>query len=76
MPVLRLFHNGELAGRIEPRGLWIIGVNGRLDFFRGPSHFVIMDTAGNFEPPNWRMALLSDRSRMSPLDRQTFVNAL
>jgi len=76
LPVLRLFHNGELAGRIEPRGLWIIGVNGRLDFFRGSDHFVILDTAGNLEPPNWRMAPLADRSRMSPLDRQTFVDAL
>jgi len=76
LPVLRLFHNSELAGRVEPRGLWIIGANGRLDFFRGPNHFLIVDTAENFDPPKWRMAPLADRSRMVPLDRQTFMNAL
>jgi hypothetical protein len=76
LPVLRLFHNGQLAGRIEPRGLWIIGANGRLDFFRGGEHFLIVDAAENFEPPIWRMASLSDRGRMTTFDQQALIKAL
>jgi hypothetical protein len=76
LPVLRLFNQGKLHGHIEPRGLWIIGANGRLDLFSGFQHYVIIDSAENFEPPDWRIAPLSDRRNLLPLTRETFVAAL
>ena len=76
LPVLRLRHENKPSIRIEPRGLWIIGANGRLDLFGGNNHFVIVDTAENFEPPDWHIAPLSDRRHLQTLSRQTFVAAL
>jgi hypothetical protein len=76
LPVLELVHDRKVYAHIEPRGLWIIGANGRLDLFSGPRHHVIVDAAENFQPPDWRIASLSDRQNPQPLNRDTFVSAL
>jgi hypothetical protein len=76
LPILELLHDGQSAGHIEPRGLWIIGANGRLDFFRGTDHFVIVDTAENFEQPDWQIAPFTDRRKAQPLNRDTLITAL
>jgi hypothetical protein len=76
LPVLRLLFQGTLAGRIEPRGLWIIGANGRLDFFRGNNHYLIIDTAENFAPPDWHIAPFSDRHKLQRLIHNTFTAVL
>jgi hypothetical protein len=75
LPVLRLFYRGTPSGRIEPRVLWIVGENGRLDFIRGSNHYIIIDTAENFAPPDWRIAPLTDRRNLQKLGRDSF-NAL
>ncbi len=75
LAVLELYHNGEPSARVEPRGLWIIGANGRLDLFHGSDQYVIVDSAENFEPPDWRIASLSDRGDARPLSRET-LNAV
>ncbi|MCJ2031424.1 hypothetical protein MKK50_18835 [Methylobacterium sp. J-043] len=69
LPVLDLLADGGSAAVIEPRGLWIIGANGRLDLRRGADHHLILDRAANFEEPDWVLVPLSDRQRAVPLDR-------
>jgi hypothetical protein len=76
LPVLRLLFQGTLAGRIEPRGLWIIGENGRLDFFRGDNHYLIVDTAENFAPPDWHIARFIDRRKLQRLSQNSFATVL
>jgi hypothetical protein len=76
LPVLRLSQYGRPFGHIEPRGLWIIGANGRLDLFSGSGHYIIIDAAENLQPPDWRIAPFSDRRNRKPLDQRTFVAAL
>jgi len=76
LPVLELSFNGTPSARIEPRGLWIVGLNGRLDLFRGREHYIIFDIADNFDPADWRIAPFSDRRKQQRFDRQTFVSVL
>jgi hypothetical protein len=76
LPVMELSYNGKPSARIEPRGLWIIGENGRLDLFSRPGHYVIIDSAENFEPADWQIAPLSDRRNLKPLNGQTLRVAL
>jgi hypothetical protein len=76
LPMLQLSYQGRPSARIEPRGLWIIGANGRLDFFTRSGHYVIVDSAENFESPDWRIAPLSNRRTPQPLNRETFNAAL
>jgi len=72
LPVLRLLYQGTPSGRIEPRGLWIVGENGRLDFFRGSDHYLIIDIAENFASPDWRIARFTDQRNFQRLARDTF----
>jgi hypothetical protein len=76
LAVLRLSYDGKPSAHIEPRGLWIIGANGRLDLFSRSGHYVIIDAAENFQEPDWHIAPLSDRRNRQPLNRETLAAAL
>lgn len=67
LPVLTISRDGEEVGRLEPRGLWIIGVNGRLDLQCPAGPHLLLDVAGNFAKADWRIAPLSARQNMTKL---------
>jgi hypothetical protein len=71
LPILNLIRHNERVGRIEPRALWLIGANGRLDFFRGSDHYLIFDYAQVFAQPLWHIATYYDRSNVKPLSCET-----
>lgn len=56
IPTLLLVNGSGNSARLEPRGLWIIGANGRIDMKFGSRHYLIIDVAGSFETPDWRVA--------------------
>ena len=56
MPTLVLVGQADNAARLEPRGLWIIGGNGRIDLKRDGRRYLMVDMAKNFEAPDWRVA--------------------
>lgn len=56
MPALMLVGQGDSVARLEPRGLWIIGGNGRIDLKRDGRRYLIVDMAENFEAPDWHAA--------------------
>ena len=60
MPTLELHDRAGHVARLEPRALWIIGENGRVDLKRGGRRYFIVDTAENFGQPNWQ-AVRSER---------------
>ncbi len=57
---------------LKPRALWIIGVNGRIDLKRdGPEasihHYLIVDMASNFKPPDWQVVPAKRRYDREPV---------
>ncbi len=60
MPTLDLRDRAGHTARLEPRALWIIGENGRIDLKHDGCHYFIVDTAENFAQPNWE-AVRSER---------------
>ncbi|MFI4988097.1 MAG: hypothetical protein ACHQF3_11715, partial [Alphaproteobacteria bacterium] len=76
LPVLDVSRNGNVVLSIEPRGLWVVGTNGRLDakYPDGPS--VIIDKAAAFAEPTWKIARLSDRTQSADLDKVHFLALL
>ena len=57
------------AVRLEPRGLWIMGGNGRVDLKGGRRRYLIVDMAENFEAPDWQAAHTErrcDREAVTP----------
>ncbi len=76
VPSLTLTDEAGREAGLTPRGLWIIGANGRVDFHAPNGDYVIVDRAENFEPPNWEIAPRDRRERRASFDRTTFRDAL
>jgi hypothetical protein len=76
LPKLDILKDTSLVGTIEPRGLWIIGTNGRLDFVLKGRRYVIIDMAKPFEIPQWQIAPLAHREKLQPLEREVFIRLL
>lgn len=72
LPVLDILKDSEAVASIEPRGLWIIGTNGRLDLHSRRGHFIIVDTAPSFAAPQWKVASLQKRQTLKHLSRNEF----
>ena len=56
MPTLELQDRAGHVAKLVPRGLWIIGSNGRVDLKLGGRRYLIVDMAENFEAPDWQAA--------------------
>lgn len=67
--------DGELA-EVEPRGLWIVGANGRLDLLTAEEHYIIVDRAENFAAPQWQISPLNERRESRPFTAETFRSIL
>ena len=76
LPVLSLEKDGTKQGRVEPRGLWIVGNNGRIDLILSDRHYLIIDRAESFEPPDWQVASILARRDQKPLSRQILLDIL
>jgi hypothetical protein len=76
LPILRVSDEGAEVAILVPRGLWIIGVNGRLDLSARGGQFLIVDRAGVFDPPRWTIAPSLDRLAAEPLSRDALAMAI
>jgi hypothetical protein len=52
-PSLRLVTTSNDLVWIKPKGLWVIGANGRIDIYSPKGAFVLVDVSEHFEPPRW-----------------------
>ena len=76
IPTLVLENGSGNSAVLEPRGLWIIGANGRVDMKCGPRHYLIVDVAGNFEASQWQAASVEQRLDRVALTESWFSQAL
>lgn len=75
LPSLVLRH-GACSVRLEPRALWIMGANGRVDMVSSAGHAVIVDLADLYEPARWTIAPFRDQLDQRSLTRESFVGSL
>lgn len=76
LPVLRLSNDDGQVAKFVPRGLWIIGANGRLNLFATNGQFVIVDRADYRSPERWEIAPALQRLRSEPLSKSTLLAAM
>ena len=76
VPTLALAHRGGRVARLEPRALWIVGTNGRVDLYAPGGHYLLIDEAESFDPPRWTISPLRDRSDRRPLTSARFASSL
>ena len=71
LPTLELHRDGSAEWTLRPQGLWIIGVNGRIDLVRVKDLkiYLVLDLAKTFEPPDWHIEALTARGNAKRFDR-------
>lgn len=70
IPTLELLGRAGGIVEFEPRGLWIIGGNGRVDLKRDGHRYLIVDMADNFEQPNWQVSHAERRCDRETVTRE------
>lgn len=60
----------------KPNGLWMIGANGRIDIISRIGNYILIDTADQFETPNWRIFRATDRQKGRPFNRAELFNLI
>ena len=76
LPVLNLKSSGGHTAKYEPRALWVIGANGRVDVFAGKSHYILVDKAPQFREPEWHFSDIRSRRDLKPLDHEAVARML
>jgi hypothetical protein len=74
MPVFEIRNDGQRLVRFQPKGLWIIGANGRVDIVSKNAAPILVDHSEPLaRPSDWRIYDSRDRARSVPFTRKAFV---
>ncbi|QLH73016.1 hypothetical protein [Rhodopseudomonas palustris] len=74
-PTLRL--DGECGYALfKPKGLWVIGANGRVDLYTSKGTFIIVDLAERGEPPRWTIFRTSSKREGEPFSPEILANLI
>jgi len=60
----------------KPKGLWMIGANGRIDIISRVGNYILIDTADQFETPNWHIFIATDRQNGRPFNQAELFNLI
>jgi hypothetical protein len=72
-PTLRLEKDGGYA-LFKPKGLWVIGANGRIDLYTSKGTFIIVDLAERGMPPRWTIFRASHKREGDPFEPEIIGN--
>ena len=77
IPTLDLFHNDSLKLSFKPKGLWIMGANGRIDILSlKTGGLILIDKAENFQPPQWYLVENTNRDAEKKWSKELFSNLI
>ncbi len=51
---------------LKPKGLWVIGANGRVDLYSPKGAYLLVDIADHFQPAKWVLYRPGDRKEGQP----------
>lgn len=60
----------------KPKGLWIIGANGRIDIISRIGNYILIDTSNQFETPNWKIFRPADNTNGRPFNQAELFNLI
>jgi hypothetical protein len=75
LPVLDVLRGEDPVASFVPRGLWIIGANGRIDIITR-SGFRFLTDRGRNGAPNWVVIDSQDRKKAKELNEHSFRSIL
>ncbi len=76
MPTLVLSNGSGDCAKLEPRGLWIIPINGSVVLTHGDEIYHINDYAENFEQPDWQASHIERRPQHKKVNQEWLTQIL
>lgn len=70
LPILEIKKNKELLASFKPKGLWVIGANGRIDILTKEGSFILVDISEKEEPSIWKVFAPSNRRKSVDFDKK------
>lgn len=71
-----LYRAKRLVLSFKPKGLWIIGANGRVDILSPSGSYTLIDKAEQFQPSQWTLYTTQDKRKGIPFNQQTFLSII
>lgn len=73
MPVYEVVQNGARLMRVQPKGLWVVGGNGRVDLITKRESLILVDASeSGSAKPDWQLY----RPQATPLNKEIFFSLL
>lgn len=77
MPSFDIFEGSKPIMRVQPKGLWIIGANGRVDLITPTSSYILVDNSPpGADASNWHYYASNNNRQSTPLDQDSFTRLL
>lgn len=71
-----IFKEKELVMTFKPRGLWVVGANGRIDLISNKGSYILIDYSDQFQNPKWHICTSKDRENGKVFTKQELLNIL
>ena len=77
MPSFDIVSGSSRIMRVQPKGLWIVGANGRVDLITRDASYTLVDSSPpHTEPANWQYYDPRNKRQATQLDKSTFATLL
>jgi hypothetical protein len=77
MPSFEVHQGESKLMRVQPKGLWIVGANGRVDVITPTGSFILVDRSTPLShQPDWFYSDPSQRTSLTRLTKETFLDIL
>lgn len=73
---LDVYRGGDLVATVKPIGLWLVGVNGRLDILTRKGATILVDKAPKFHKPQWVVYDSTNGWHARRFDKSFFVQLI
>lgn len=75
LPTADIYDSTTCILTLKPKGLWIIGANGRIDILSHKTNYLLIDYAEQFRKPDWRIVNSKKNTEIN-LNRRNFLSLL
>jgi len=70
-----IYKDNKIVLALKPKGLWMVGANGRIDLLSTKGNYMLVDFAEQFEPPYWKL-FNGDKKNGVEFTKQSFFQLL
>ncbi|NQV18002.1 MAG: hypothetical protein HQ534_05605 [Armatimonadetes bacterium] len=71
-----LFKDNYLLLTFKPKGLWIIGANGRIDIISRKGNYILVDYSNKFQNSRWHIHTAQDKNNGKLFNRDDLLDIL